>query len=232
MEQKKYVDVYNAMHENQQSYERGLEDLKLVCEAYIEDLRSKLPSVAIGDYLVQSDRRNDIGLSVSAVRGLAVSKEMILTKADMGGVSLENYKVVPPKYIAYVSDTSRRGDKMSLGFNNTEESFLVSSISTVFETKQEYLLPEFLMLFICRTEFDRYARFHSWGSARETFDWAEMCEVRIPIPDTEIQHDIVNIFNAYKERKEINQKLKKQIKDICPILIKGSIQEGRETKET
>ena len=230
--QQKYVDVYNAMHENQQSYERGLEDLKLVCEAYIEDLRSKLPSVAIGDYLVQSDRRNDIGLSVSAVRGLAVSKEMILTKADMGGVSLENYKVVPPKYIAYVSDTSRRGDKMSLGFNNTEESFLVSSISTVFETKQEYLLPEFLMLFICRTEFDRYARFHSWGSARETFDWAEMCEVRIPIPDTEIQHDIVNIFNAYKERKEINQKLKKQIKDICPILIKGSIQEGRETKET
>lgn len=229
--QQKYVDVYNTMLANQQSYERGLEDLKLVCDAYIEDLRRKLPSVAIGDYLVQSDRRNDIGLSASAVRGLAVSKEVITTKADMGGVSLENYKVVPPRYIAYVSDTSRRGDKMSLGFNNTEEPFLVSSISTVFGTKQEYLLPEFLMLFICRTEFDRYARFHSWGSARETFGWDQMCEVRIPIPDIEIQHNIVNIFNAYKERKNINEKLKSQIKDICPILIKGSIEEGRKTKE-
>lgn len=229
--QQKYVDVYNAMLLNQQSYERGLEDLKLVCDAYIEDLRRKLPSVAIGDYLVQSDRRNDIGLSANAVRGLAVSKEMISTKADLNGVSLENYKVLPPRYIAYVNDTSRRGDKMSLGYNNTEESFLVSSISTVFGTKQEYLLPEFLMLFICRAEFDRYARFHSWGSARETFEWDEMCDVRIPIPDIKIQHDIVNIFNAYKERKEINEKLKSQIKDICPILIKGSIEEGRKTKE-
>lgn len=229
--QQKYMYIYNAMLANQQSYERGLEDLKLVCDAYIEELRRKLPSVAIGDYLVQSDRRNDMGLSASAVRGLAVSKEVITTKANMGGVSLENYKVVPPKYIAYVSDTSRRGDKMSLGFNNTEEPFLVSSISTVFGTKQEYLLPEFLMLFICRTEFDRYARFHSWGSARETFGWDQMCEVRIPIPDIEIQHNIVNIFNAYKERKKINEKLKSQIKDICPILIKGSIEEGRKTKE-
>lgn len=229
--QQKYMYIYNAMLANQQSYERGLEDLKLVCDAYIEELRRKLPSVAIGDYLVQSDRRNDMGLSASAVRGLAVSKEVITTKANMGGVSLENYKVVPPKYIAYVSDTSRRGDKMSLGFNNTEEPFLVSSISTVFGTKQEYLLPEFLMLFICRTEFDRYARFYSWGSARETFGWDQMCEVRIPIPDIEIQHNIVNIFNAYKERKKINEKLKSQIKDICPILIKGSIEEGRKTKE-
>lgn len=161
--QKKYVAVYNAMLANQQSYERGLEDLKLTCDAYIEELRRNIPSVAIGKYLIPSDERNTLNLSADSVRGLSVSKDMIETKANMNGVSVSNYKIVPPRYIAYVSDTSRRGDKMSLGFNRTKETFLVSSISTVFKTDTRYLLPEFLMLYICRDEFDRYARFHSWG---------------------------------------------------------------------
>lgn len=225
--QRKYVAVYNAMLANQQSYERGLEDLKLTCDAYIEELRRNIPSVAIGKYLMPSDERNTLNLSADSVRGLSVSKEMIETKANMNGVSVSNYKIVPPRYIAYVSDTSRRGDKMSLGFNRTEETFLVSSISTVFRTDTRYLLPEFLMLYICRDEFDRYARFHSWGSARETFDWDEMCDVRIPIPSIEIQQDIVNIYEAYLTRKEINEKLKTKIKDLCPILIKGSIEEAQ-----
>lgn len=225
--QRKYVAVYNAMLANQQSYERGLEDLKLTCDAYIEELRRNIPSVAIGKYLIPSDERNTLNLSADSVRGLSVSKDMIETKANMNGVSVSNYKIVPPSYIAYVSDTSRRGDKMSLGFNRTKETFLVSSISTVFKTDTRYLLPEFLMLYICRDEFDRYARFHSWGSARETFDWDEMCDVRIPIPAIEIQQDIVNIYEAYLTRKEINEKLKTQIKDLCPILIKGSIEEAQ-----
>ena len=225
--QKKYVAVYNAMLANQQSYERGLEDLKLTCDAYIEELRRNIPSVAIGKYLIPSDERNTLNLSADSVRGLSVSKDMIETKANMNGVSVSNYKIVQPRYIAYVSDTSRRGDKMSLGFNRTKETFLVSSISTVFKTDTRYLLPEFLMLYICRDEFDRYARFHSWGSARETFDWDEMCDVRIPIPAIEIQQDIVNIYEAYLTRKEINEKLKTQIKNLCPILIKGSIEEAQ-----
>lgn len=225
--QQKYVAVYNAMLVNQQSYERGLEDLKLTCDAYIEELRRNIPSVTIGKYLMPSDERNTLNLSADSVRGLSVSKEMIETKANMNGVSVSNYKIVPPRYIAYVSDTSRRGNKMSLGFNRTEETFLVSSISTVFKTDTRYLLPEFLMLYICRDEFDRYARFHSWGSARETFDWDEMCDVRIPIPSIELQQDIVNIYEAYLTRKEIKEKLKTQIKDLCPILIKGSIEEAQ-----
>lgn len=225
--QRKYVAAYRAMLANQQSYERGLEDLKLTCDAYIEELRRNTPSVAIGKYLMPSDERNTLNLSADSVRGLSVSKDMIETKANMNGVSVLNYKIVPPRYIAYVSDTSRRGDKMSLGFNRTEETFLVSSISTVFKTDTRYLLPEFLMLYICRDEFDRYARFNSWGSARETFDWDEMCDVRIPIPSIEIQQDIVNIYEAYLTRKEINEKLKTQIKDLCPILIKGSIEEAQ-----
>lgn len=222
--QKKYIDVYNSMLANQRSYEQGLEDLRLVCDSYIEQLKRQIPCEKIGAYLEESDRRNDMGLAVESVRGLATSKEMILTKADMEGVSLSNYKVVLPRQIAYVPDTSRRGDKVSLGFNGTDETFLVSSISTVFGTKLDKLLPEYLMLFLTRSEFDRYARFHSWGSAREVFDWDEMCAMEIPIPDIKIQQYIVNIYIACQLRKEINEQLKTQIRDICPVLIKGSLE--------
>ena len=225
--QQKYVDIYNAMVANQQAYERGLEDLKLVCDGYIEDLRRQMPCEKIGRYLVESDRRNTIGLTVDAVRGLSTSKEMISTKADMNGVGLDSYKVVEPRQIAYVPDTSRRGEKVSLGFNNTNEEFLVSSIYVVFGTQKEFLLPEYLMMFFIRSEFDRYARFNSWGSARETFDWNEMCNIQIPIPDIKIQQAIVDVYNVYTKRKEINEQLKNQIKDICPILIRGSLEEGK-----
>lgn len=223
--QQKYVDIYKAMVANQQSYERGLEDLKLVCDGYIEDLRRRVPCEKIGEYLVESDQRNTNGLSVESVRGIATSKELIPTKANMDGVSLDKYKVVNPGQIAYVADTSRRGDRISFGFNDTQEQFLVSSISTVFGTKKDKLLPEYLMLFFTRADFDRYARFNSWGSARETFDWCEMCNVEIPIPDIETQKAIAQMYMVYVTRKKINEQLKTQIKDICPILIRGSLEE-------
>lgn len=229
--QKKYVDVYNAMLENQKSYERGLDDLKLVCDAYIEDLRRQMPCEAIATYVEEVNKKNIGNLKLDSVRGIATSKEFINTKANMEGVSLENYKVVEPGMIAFISDTSRRADKMSLALNQSGENYLVSSISTVIQTDNTKLLPKYLYLFFCRTEFDRYARFHSWGSARETFSLDDMKEVRMPLPSIDVQKDIVGIYEAYKIRKEINEKLKAQIKDICPILIKGSIEEARKAKE-
>lgn len=224
--QQKYVDIYQGMVNNQKAYERGLEDLKLVCDGYIEDLRRKLPSEPIGKYLSLSDRRNDIGLGLEAVRGISTSKEFIETKADMEGVGLANYKLVQPNYFAYVGDTSRRGDKISLALNTTNETFLVSSISYVFTTSID-LLAEYLMLFFSRDEFNRYARFNSWGSARESFNFDDMCNVKIPIPAIEVQKSIADIFKVYNTRKRINEQLKAQIKDICPIFIKGSIDEAR-----
>lgn len=229
--QQRYVDVYNAMLENQKSYEYGLEDLKLACDAYIEDLRRQMPCEAIATYIEEVNKKNIGNLKLDSVRGIATSKEFINTKANMEGVSLENYKVVEPGMIAFISDTSRRADKMSLALNQSCENYLVSSISTVIQTDNTKLLPKYLYLFFCRTEFDRYARFHSWGSARETFSLDDMKEVRMPLPSIDVQKAIVGIYEAYKIRKEINEKLKAQIKDICPILIKGSIEEARKAKE-
>ena len=226
--QQKYVDIYNAMVANQQSYERGLEDLKLVCDGYIEDLRRKMPSEKIGKYLIWSDQRNSCGLPVDAVRGVSLDKKFIETKADMAGVNLEPYLVVNPDEFAYVTVTSRNGEKISVALNDTKKTIICSSSYVAFRSKDKNtLLPQYLMLFFSRPEFNRYARFHSWGSAREIFDWNEMCDVRIPIPDISIQKSITEVYLTYISRKKINERLIKQIKNICPILIKGSIEEGK-----
>lgn len=227
--QRKYVAVYHAMLANQQSYERGLEDLKLTCDAYIDQLRSKYPLQKLGTLISVCEEKNEgLQYGIDDVKGVSIEKEFIDTKANMEGVSLRPYAVIKPDEFAYVTVTSRNGGKISLAHNNTQHTYICSSSYVVFAvTDTDTLLPSYLAMLFRRGEFDRYARFHSWGSARETFDWDEMCDVRIPIPPIEMQQDIVNIYEAYLTRKEINEKLKTQIKDLCPILIKGSIEEAQ-----
>lgn len=231
--QRKYVRIYIAMLANQQSYERGLEDLKLVCDAYIEELRKELSHRKLGNYISICEKKNDdLEYGIDDVRGVSIEKKFIDTKANMEGVSLKPYAIVKPDEFAYVTVTSRNGEKISLARNNSNEVYICSSSYIVFKVNDtRELLPEYLSMLFERSEFNRYSRFNSWGSARETFDWEEMCEVRIPVPKIEIQHDIVNIFQVYNTRRDINEKLKAQIKDICPILIKGSIEEARKTEE-
>lgn len=228
--QRKYVAIYEAMLANQRAYEQGLDDLKLTCDALVERLMRELRHEAIGPYIEQSDARNNARVyGEKDVRGLSVSKCIIETNANLTGVNLGNYKIICPDELAYVADTSRRGEKISIALNETDNTYITSAINTVFHVKksaEQKLLPSYLMLFFGRSEFDRYARFNSWGSARETFDWAEMCDVRIPLPDIAVQRYAVELYQAWRTRLAINERLKSQLKDICPVLIRGSVEEA------
>lgn len=224
--QQKYVDIYNAMVANQKCYEESLDDLKLACDTELEALMSEMDLDTIGSYIRLTDDRNNGVYSSDDVRGISIEKVFIPTKAKMEGVSVKNYKIVEPRDIAYVPVTSRNGGKITIAQNTEGTACLISSAYTSFRCNEEKLLPDYLMLFFTRPEFDRYARFHSWGSAREVFSWDDMQEVRIPIPDIKTQQSLANLFKTYNQRKEINERLKAQIKDICPILIKGSLEEA------
>lgn len=225
--QRKYVAVYEAMLENQRSYERGLEDLKLTCDGYIEKLMRECKHERIAPYVIESDTRNGGSFGLGSVRGISVLKKFIPTKAKMDGVNLSGYKTVEPRQLSFVTVTSRNSDKITIALNESHDTYLVSATYVVFGCVEEKLLPEYLMLFFSRGEFDRYARFHSWGSARETFSWVDLQDVEIPIPDIKTQRAIADIYKVYRQRSEINERLKTQLKDICPILIKGSIDEAR-----
>lgn len=221
--QQKYVDIYKAMVANQQSYEHGLEDLKLVCDGYIEDLRRKIPCKKIGSYIRRIDIRNGKN-GTKNVKGISVYKQFRDPTAKVNINELANYKVVRPRQIGFVQ-TTHNEKVFAYAFNSTTEDIVVSSVNEVFETIENELLPEYLCMFFNRTEFDRYARFHSWGSARETFTWNDLVEVEIPIPDIAVQKALAEIYTSYEARKQINCQLKTQIKDICPILIRGSLEE-------
>ena len=224
--QQKYVDIYKAMVENQQTYERGLDDLKLVCDAYIEDLRRKMPCEEIGKYLEKISNKNS-KLEIINIKGVESSGKFAETKANIDGLDFTSYKIVTKNQFAY------NPSRINLGsIALCEEECIVSPMYEVFCVKDErILLPKYLMLWLRRDEFLRSTIFYAIGSVRDTFDFNLMQEVRIPIPNTKIQQSIVNIYNAYNKRKEINEKLKTQIKEICPILIKGSIEEAKRAVE-
>lgn len=221
--QQKYVDVYNSMLANQKSYERGLEDLKLTCDAYIEDLRRKYPCEEIGSYIDIVNESN-VDKAVTYVQGVESSSSFMDTRANMEGVDISNYTIVRNGNIAYNPSRINLG---SIALYDKENPCVVSPMYCVFKiTNTDKIIPEYLMLWFSRTEFQRYTWFYGAGSVRDTFDFNLMKEVKFPLPSKEIQSSIVDIYNSYNERKSINEKLKSQIKSICPILIKGSIEEA------
>ncbi len=158
---------------------------------------------------------------IETIKGISTNKLFIDTKkANLDGVPLQSYKLVSPRYFAYVPDTSRRGDKVALAFNNSGDTYLISSIYCVFKVaKPIELVPEFLYLFFLRPEFDRYARYNSWGSAREVFSWEDMCNILIPLPSVAEQQKVVNAWRAFREIKEQNEAKAAPLMQLCQSYI-------------
>ena len=219
--QRELVAVYGGLKALAEENEALLQPLSNACQAFIVDCKKKYPSVKLGEFIEECDERNSENkYGEESVRGISTGKELIDTKANLSGVSLTSYKVINPTDFVYVADTSRRGDKMALARNNTKRAFIVSSIYTTFRSKDKSkLLPEYLFIMLCRSEFDRYSRFNSWGSARETFDWSEMCRVEITLPPLEIQQKVVDLYNCYEEAKRIASEVREQLKTLCPALV-------------
>lgn len=225
-EQRKYVDIYLSLQNNLASYQSKVEELKLVCDGYLDKLKKENDKLKIGNYIEQCDERNSNNhYTLDDLRGISIQKKFIDSKADMMEVSLIPYVLVKPEYFAFVPVTSRNGGKITLAYNDSDKTYIVSSAYIVFQVKDKQKLdPEYLFMYFNRPEFDRYARFNSWGSAREVFTMDDMNDVAIPIPDISIQKEIVKIHKCYIERQRIAAQLKEQINNLCPILIKGSLQ--------
>lgn len=226
-QQRKYVDVYLALQNNLAAYQSKVDELKTVCDGYIDELKKNYPHVKIQDYIdICDDRNSDNIYTLDNLRGISIQKKFIDTKADMMGVSLSPYIIVNPESFAFVPVTSRNGGKITLAYNDSGQTYIVSSAYIVFRVKDsELLCPDYLFMFFNRPEFDRYARFNSWGSAREVFTMEDMNDVAIPIPDISVQREIVNIHKCYIERQRIAETLKERLKNICPVLIRGSLEQ-------
>lgn len=222
--QQKYVDVYNAMIANQQCYERGLEDLKVACDAYIEELRRKMPSEKLGPYLRECNEKNE-GNRIKLFQGVNVEHEF--TDPKRIAEDSENGSVVRTGQFAFNKVMKAHNTKLPIALREGADC-VVSNSYQVFEiSNTDKLIPQYLLLWMNRAETQRHAGFISFGTTRDIFTFKDMGELSIPIPSIEIQKSIVDIYKVYLQRKAINERLKEQIKSICPILIKGSLEEAR-----
>jgi type I restriction enzyme S subunit len=172
----------------------------------------------LGKYIQPTDERNTT-LENLPLMGLSVSKEFFPTIANLVGTDMKTYKIVYRNQFTYISDTSRRGDKIAIALNDKFDKMLVSQAYTPFEVKDSNELePEYLMMWFRRPEFDRYARFKSHGSAREIFDWEEMCNVMLPIPNIYKQREIVKEYKIIQNRIALNQQLIQKLEETAQAI--------------
>lgn len=223
--QQKYVDVYNAMIANQQSYERGLDDLKLTCDALIDNYKHKSPKKTVCDILQEVDVRNVNG-TTSNVQGINISKQFMPSVANTNGVDLSKYKLVFKGQFVFSGMQTGRDECIRIALFDKEEPIIISPAYSVLQLKDTDVIAEYVMMWFSRNEIDRLGCFMSDASIRTNLDMERFYEIEIPVPEMKIQKAIVDIYNSYKVRRSINEKLKSQIKNICPILIKGSLEEN------
>ena len=216
--QRELVDTYNGLKALAEQSEALIEPLSKACEAFIVDCKGKYPEVELGEYIEEFDKRNSDN-KIKLVKSVSVTKEFKETNAKVNKEELSGYKVVPPSHIAYVQ-TTKNEKCFANALNTSTDTYVVSQVDRVIYSKDESVLNiTYLHLIFRMKEFDRYAIFNSWGSARETFDWSELCRVRIPLPPIEVQQSIVNLYTCLEDAKKIASEAREKLKTLCPALV-------------
>lgn len=185
--------------------------------------KSEMKYNRLAQYIERIDRRNDEHLyGLEDIRGVSNTKELMPTKANMNGRDLAPFQILMPGEFVFNRRTTRNGERIGLGMNKDSKPYILTEDYVLFAIKEDAeLLPIYLYLFFCRDEFDRYVRYHSWGSATEFFNWEDMCEVMIPIPytdgkpDTKRQQDIVDVWQGLRTMKEQNEQQAEPLFQLC-----------------
>ena len=180
----------------------------------------------LGDYIREVNVRNR-DEKVTNLLGVSISKVFIPSIANTIGTDMSTYRIITKRQFAYCPVTSRNGDKITVALYNGNEPAIISQAYAVFEiVDHDRLLPEYLMMWFRRPEFDRYARFHSHGSAREVFDWDELCDTKVPIPSIEEQREIVSEYETLTNRIRINEQMISKLEDTAQTLYRKMFVDG------
>lgn len=223
--QKKYVDVYNAMLANQRANESGLEDLNTAIAASIEEFKHTAPRVPVGRLLEETDIRNRDG-SITNVQGININKEFMPSVANLSTTDLTKYKIISKDQFAYSAMQTGRDECIRIALFHENEPVIISPAYSVLQVKDESALAEYIMLWFSRSESDRYGWFISDSSVRASLELARFYEIEIPLPSLPQQQAVVNFYNARHLILKNITTLGNLLKDICPILIKGSLEEA------
>lgn len=222
--QKRYVAIYESMLKNLHTYEKGLADLKLVCDGYIDSFGKDLYK-KVGYYIERNTKRNQENkYSIDDIKGFNNNGEFIEPMRLFSG-NITTFKIIQNNYFVYNSRVNSTINKLSVALNEDKNLLVSPAYETFFVSKTNELESYYLYMILQRNSFARKVLFNSFGSSTIVFDYDNLCEIEIPVPDISVQRSISKLYKLYKKRVSINNKLKERIKNICPILIRGSIQE-------
>ena len=224
--QREVVEAWRGLRKMKEENDGLVEPLLALCRSYLQECKKKYPMKEIGPLIERKDERNNDG-SVRIVKSVSVTKEFKDTNAKVDKNNLFGYKIVMPGELSFVQTTGNE-KCLCIAVNHFDEPIVVTSVNEVFKMKDESLNADYLYLWCCRPEFDRYARFNSWGSARETFTWSDMCRVKIPLPPIEVQQAIVDVYRCAKEAKQIAAEADRLSREICPALVRWATEGGGE----
>lgn len=223
--QRKYVAIYNVLKKNQQCYEQSLGDLQLICDSFMDDFKTSTSRKPLGEYIKLIDNRNN-KKEIKRLLGINVDKEFMPSKANVSNTDLSKYKIIQQGQFAYSSMQVGRDETLRVALYDDTEIAIISPAYQVFEViDNEQVLPEFLMMWFRRSEFNRYGWFISDSSVRASLEWDRFCEIQIPIPNIELQKSIATIYHTLEIRKRLNKELKNKTEQLCPILMRGVVEE-------
>ena len=223
-EQRKFVALYNGLLTNQKTYENSLADLRLICNSSMDKLKNIDNQQSLSELVRLVDNRNK-NKTISNLLGINVDKVFMPSKANVGETDLSKYKIVKNEQFAYSAMQVGRDETVRVVLYSSKEPAIISPAYLVFEViDKTIVMPEFLMLWFHRPEFNRYGWFISDSSVRASLEWDRFKEIKIPVPDIKIQEAIVTIYHTSETRKRINEQLKNAVKPLCPVLTRGVVE--------
>jgi len=182
----------------------------------------------LGKYIKPVTDRN-INLQNENLIGLSIAKKFIPSISNTIGTDMSTYRIINTDQFAYSPVTSRNSDKITIALYQKEEEAMISQAYTVFEViDAQKLLPEYLMMWFRRPEFDRYARFMSHGSAREIFEWDSMCNTELPVPHIDKQSEVVSEYNTIVNRIALNNQLIQKLEETAQAIYRQRYVENQD----
>jgi type I restriction enzyme, S subunit len=174
----------------------------------------------IGDYIQLVDERNR-DLSVDMLLGLSVDKVFIPSVANTVGSNMANYKIIRKDQFACSLMQVRRDKKIPVAMLKDYNEAIISQAYPVFEVKNKNeLLPEYLMMWMSRSEFDREACFYAIGGVRGSLEWDDFCNMRLPVPSIDKQREIVQEYYTIIDRIKLNEQFNKKLEEAAQAIYK------------
>lgn len=174
----------------------------------------------IGEHIQLVDERNK-GLKVETLLGLTINKQFIPSVANTVGTDMANYKIIRKNQFACSTMQVRRDKKMPVALLQEVDEAIISQAYPIFEIKnQKELLPEYLMMWFSRSEFDREACFHAVGGVRGSLEWEDFENMKLPIPHPDKQCEIVKEYNVIQDRIALNNQLIQKLEKTAQTIYK------------